>query len=289
MPRSAALASLLLLRLSGGALSALVSRHTRKTAVLAALLLGLVSTAHPQGTYRDGLERQLSAIGQAISGSGYRPDATALGYAEEGLEAAVTFESTSSMGLEVVLQAGVRYRIVTDFFDWDGDDCGKSIEDLSGNTLFTGAWSEDRFENVLAFTPPGSGTHILVVHCPDGVGGFFYEVQRMSPEGSYQSDPGAFPRDMTVGFLRSGATVGLELTLDPGVEYLIAGVCDQDCSDLDLAVADSQGAILFTDEMDDDAPVLQFVSTTAGFHTVWVTMYACSVEPCSFAYRVFRR
>jgi len=235
MPRSAALAS----------------------ALLAALLLGLVSTAHAQGTYRDGLERQLSAIGQAISGSGYRPDATALGYAEEGLEAAVTFESTSTMGLEVVLQAG--------------------------------AWSEDRFENVLAFTPPGSGTHILVVHCPDGVGGFFYEVQLMSPEGSYQSDPGAFPRDMTVGFLKSGATVGLELTLDPGVEYLIAGVCDQDCSDLDLALAHSQGAILFTDEMDDDAPVLQFVSTTAGLHTVWVTMYACSVEPCSFAYRVFRR
>ncbi len=70
---------------------------------------------------------------------------------------------------------------------------------------------------------------------------------------------------------------------------MIVGVCDQNCGDLDLSLSDSERNVLFTDELDDDAPVLQFTSATRDYHTLWVTMYACSIEPCSFAYQVFRR
>ncbi|HYO47549.1 MAG TPA: hypothetical protein VEY33_12765 [Gemmatimonadota bacterium] len=258
---------------------------TRLAVLVPALVFGLASTAYSQSSYRDYLELQLSAVGQAIAGSGYREEAAAIFYPEFW----VSLESTTSLGLEVILQLGARYRIVTDFLDWEGDDCAKSLVDSSDNTLFTGVWSENRSANVLDFTAPASGTHILVVNCPDGVVGFFYDVERMSPAGYFQSDPGALPTDMIVGFLRSGATVGLDLDLDLGGEYLIAGVCDQDCSDLDLELTDEQGAILFTDEMDDDEPVLQFTSPADGLHTIWVTMYACSVEPCSFAYKAYRR
>ena len=68
-----------------------------------------------------------------------------------------------------------------------------------------------------------------------------------------------------------------------------AGVCDQDCGDLYLALAGEEGTILFADELNDDAPVLQFTSSGTRLHTLWVTMYACSIEPCSFGYQVFRR
>lgn len=262
---------------------------TRLALLVPVLVLGFVSTAHSQSSYRDYLELQLSVIGQTIAGSGYREEEAAVVYLEEAGGAAVSLDSTGSLGLEVVLESGVRYEILSEPFDWYSDDCGKSLQDGSGNTLFTGVWSEDGRENVLDFTAPVSGTHILVVSCPDGEVGFFYDVLRMSPTGSFQSDTGAFPTDMIVGFLSSGAAVGWDVNLDFGVEYLIAGVCDQDCNDLDLELADEHGAILFTDELDDDAPVLQFTSPADGPHTIRVTMYACSVEPCSFGYKVYRR
>ena len=49
------------------------------------------------------------------------------------------------------------------------------------------------------------------------------------------------------------------------------------------------GEILFMDELDDDAPVLQFTAPADGLQALVIRMYACSVEPCSFAYQVFRR
>jgi hypothetical protein len=44
----------------------------------------------------------------------------------------------------------------------------------------------------------------------------------------------------------------LSLVLERGVEYMIAGVCDDDCSD--LALTDRQGNTLATDERGDDVP-----------------------------------
>jgi hypothetical protein len=105
----------------------------------------------------------------------------------------------------------------------------------------------------------------------------------------YQADPGAFHTDMIVGTLYSGASVGLEVDLDFGVEYMIVGVCDADCSDLDLSLTDLQSNILFEDLLDDDAPILSFTAPGGGVYFLLVEMYECSVEPCSFGYRVYRR
>jgi hypothetical protein len=254
------------------------------------LLLGLASPALPQDAYRAILDRQMSTVQQAIAANGYREDVGATSYVKEDTETVVSLGSGSDVGLEVVLQGGLRYRVYTEPADFDVDDCGKTLQDGSGNTLFSGTWSEDRWTNDLDFTAPASGTYILVADCDQNSGGFLYDIQSMAPGDSvFRTDPGAYPADMIVGFLKAGATVGLEVVLDRGVEYMIVGVCDQDCRDLDLALADGNDAILFTDELDDDAPVLEFTSPANGLHTLWVTMYACSIEPCSFAYKVFRR
>jgi hypothetical protein len=256
------------------------------------LMFGLASTVQAQGTYRDTLARQLSAIGQTVAGSGYRPHVVGSRPIDWAREASVTFQAGnttgSSVGLEVVLQSGVRYRIVSVPYDWDADDCGKTLEDSSGNTLLTGVWSEDRLENVLDFTANTSGTYIFVADCPDGSEGFSYWYESMTPADSFQTHPGAYPSDMIVGFLRSGATVGLEVFVEAGFEYLIAGVCDHDCTDLDLALTGDDGWLV-EDELDDDAPVLQFTAPAVGFHLLEIRMYACSIEPCSFAYQVYRR
>ena len=105
----------------------------------------------------------------------------------------------------------------------------------------------------------------------------------------YRAEPGAFRTDMIVGTLGAGAGVGLEVDLEFGVEYLIVGVCDGDCTDLDLSLVDLQGNVLFQDELDDDAPVLRFTAPAGGTYFLQIDMYACSVEPCSFGYKVYRR
>jgi hypothetical protein len=110
----------------------------------------------------------------------------------------------------------------------------------------------------------------------------------VSGEG-YHADTGAFHTDMIVGTLQAGASVGLEVDLESGVEYMIVGVCDNDCTDLDLSLVDLQGNVLFEDTLDDDAPILRFTAPAGGAHFLDVHMYACSVEPCSFGYKVYRR
>jgi hypothetical protein len=111
---------------------------------------------------------------------------------------------------------------------------------------------------------------------------------RMTTEG-YRADPRAFHTDMIVGLLEAGAEIGLEIDLEYGVEYMIMGVCDQDCDDLDLTLADPAGNEVSSDALDDAYPVLVFTAPTRGAHILWVTMYNCSVSPCSFGYKVFRK
>jgi hypothetical protein len=108
-------------------------------------------------------------------------------------------------------------------------------------------------------------------------------------ERGYRPDPGAFPSDFIAGFLEAGASVGLELTLQAGAAYVVVGVCDADCTDLDLAVLDASGNVLAEDELTDDVPVLEFNGPPTGVAMLLVTMHQCSVEPCGFAYKVYRR
>ena len=105
----------------------------------------------------------------------------------------------------------------------------------------------------------------------------------------YRADTRAFHTDMIVGTLHDDASVALEVDLEFGVEYMIVGVCDNDCTDLDLSLVDLQGTVLFEDSLDDDAPILRFTAPAGGAHFLLVDMFACSVEPCSFGYKVYRR
>ena len=111
---------------------------------------------------------------------------------------------------------------------------------------------------------------------------------RMSTEG-YRPDPKAANTDMIVGVLEAGDDVGLEIELMSGVEYMIMGVCDADCDDLDLVLTDPDGNEITSDALDDAYPVLLFTAPAGGAHILWVTMYDCSISPCSFGYKVFRK
>ena len=74
-----------------------------------------------------------------------------------------------------------------------------------------------------------------------------------------------------------------------GTPYLIFGVCDGDCTVVDLALVDSTGRVIKSDTDSGDVPVLDYTPTTAATYTVRMTMTACKLAPCYAGARVYRK
>ncbi|HEX7243534.1 MAG TPA: hypothetical protein VF263_24830 [Longimicrobiaceae bacterium] len=121
-------------------------------------------------------------------------------------------------------------------------------------------------------------------------------VSQMDAAGSvftrqgFRSAPDVFDRNSIVGALAQGATSMLELSLVAGVEYRITGVCDEDCSDLDLRLfAPGSTQATEKDDSDDDVPILAFTAPTTGPYMLAVDMAKCSGSYCYYGYRVYRK
>lgn len=80
----------------------------------------------------------------------------------------------------------------------------------------------------------------------------------------------------------------VDINLPLGSEYVVMGVCDNDCSDLDLAVLKS-GLELSADASTDDWPIVEIVPTGTTNYQIKVTMYACSTAFCGYQLTVWRR
>ena len=89
------------------------------------------------------------------------------------------------------------------------------------------------------------------------------------------------------GSLSHGASRGDIVRLSAG-SYLIAGACDEDCSDLDLVVRNTNAEVLGSDQLEDDAPVVVLEGVPAGSYQIESRMAACSAEPCLTGVRVYR-
>jgi hypothetical protein len=87
--------------------------------------------------------------------------------------------------------------------------------------------------------------------------------------------------------LDEGASETYTLPVQRGKTYLIGGVCDTDCSDLDIKILNDAGETIGEDTLEDDAPVVELVPSASGTVTIEVTMFACSAEPCHLAVEVF--
>ena len=106
-------------------------------------------------------------------------------------------------------------------------------------------------------------------------------VGRLSDEGYEQTHL------RRMGRLNDDGTQTYTINLNRNKAYAIAGVCDNDCSDLDLILLDSRGRVVDQDDSTDDAPVVTVSPSKSGTYRVRVRMYECSVDPCSFGLVVF--
>jgi hypothetical protein len=89
--------------------------------------------------------------------------------------------------------------------------------------------------------------------------------------------------------LAPGGAATVPLNLPLGYEYAVMGVCDNDCSDLDLSVLKS-GVELSVDTSRDDWPVVQVTPTGSSDYGIKVTMYQCShSSACGYQLTVWQR
>lgn len=80
-----------------------------------------------------------------------------------------------------------------------------------------------------------------------------------------------------------------EMTVVAGVEYVLFGACDNDCTDVDLIVYDQNGRMVKRDILADDKPVVMFSATRSAKYRIEVVMAVCSTEPCRYGLQLNAR
>ncbi len=89
------------------------------------------------------------------------------------------------------------------------------------------------------------------------------------------------------GTMNQDQEVQIPLTLTEGVEYKLAGVCDDNCENLDMALFDPSGTEVASDSLPDPYPLLTVVPTVSGEYRVAARMVTCKLEPCGFVVSTF--
>lgn len=92
-----------------------------------------------------------------------------------------------------------------------------------------------------------------------------------------------------IGRLDDSATDSWSFQLSAGTTYMVIGACDEDCSDLDIAVRDEAGDVVAQDNLDDDAPVVTFTPSRSGRFSIRTSMYECNASYCYFGFGLFKR
>jgi hypothetical protein len=94
--------------------------------------------------------------------------------------------------------------------------------------------------------------------------------------------------EIMTGHLDRGASTWIRYQLDADVSYLFAGVCDEDCSDLDLRLYDETGTLVDADVESDDGPMVRVTPKHSATFRLRVTMARCTDSPCYFGVAVYK-
>jgi hypothetical protein len=88
--------------------------------------------------------------------------------------------------------------------------------------------------------------------------------------------------------LDEGGSDNYNLQLTSGRDYYLLGVCDNDCSDLDISLYNQNGQLVQEDTATDDKPMVLATPRANGRYQMRVTMASCSSEPCYYSVGVYR-
>ena len=77
--------------------------------------------------------------------------------------------------------------------------------------------------------------------------------------------------------------------LAAGTSYRILGVCDNECSNVDMELLDGSGAVVQSDVLPDDIPIVNITPAAAGRYTVRLILKTCTLAPCYVGGRVLQQ
>ncbi|MFG1691062.1 hypothetical protein ACGF5M_02710, partial [Gemmatimonadota bacterium] len=92
-----------------------------------------------------------------------------------------------------------------------------------------------------------------------------------------------------LGSLTESSRENISLTLPQNADIAIWGVCDNECSNLDLVLTSGTGEVVDNDKEPDDVPLVVVQTGSSQSYTLRVSMATCTVEPCYYAVGVYRR
>jgi hypothetical protein len=116
----------------------------------------------------------------------------------------------------------------------------------------------------------------LQAQLPESVAGRWPDIDRRMREMAFAP----MLVEPLFGGLRAGTKESVTVPLGAGIPIRIVGICDGDCTDLDLALLTPDGSRIAQDIEMDATPDLRYDPTTGGTYAVEVSMVSCSVEPC---------
>jgi len=91
------------------------------------------------------------------------------------------------------------------------------------------------------------------------------------------------------GVAEDGGSADHVFNLQAGKSYLVIGVCDESCSDLDLALFGVSGEDLGSDYELDDAPMVMFQASRSGQYRVNAMMASCDAALCHYGVRIYEQ
>jgi hypothetical protein len=93
--------------------------------------------------------------------------------------------------------------------------------------------------------------------------------------------------DFKLDRLPQGRADTLSVTLRQGFEYVLLGVCDNDCTDLDIKIFDENNNLVAEDSSTDDVPIVTVTPRRTARFRISINMFKCSDNPCYYGVGVF--
>ena len=97
-------------------------------------------------------------------------------------------------------------------------------------------------------------------------------------------------RNFVLGKLSDDESDFWTFHLTRNTDYTIVGVCDTDCTDVDIIVTDEDGREIVRDTLVNDHPIVSFRPRYSGTYEVEVKMYSCNVDSyCYWGMGIYSR
>jgi hypothetical protein len=90
------------------------------------------------------------------------------------------------------------------------------------------------------------------------------------------------------GQLDNETSINGRISIAPGTDFMLIGVCDEMCSNIDLVLLDSSGREVGSDTLEDDFPTVEFSSGLGGIFSYELKMVACA-STCNWGVRLYPR